>query len=44
MQPATLPRIATAFSRACTANRDFILESIEYPTIRPLNASLMAQQ
>ena len=44
MQPATLPRMATAFSSAWTASRDFILESMEYPTIRPLNASLIAQR
>ena len=34
-QPATSPRLATALFRAATARRDFILESIEYPTIRP---------
>jgi len=44
MQPATSPRIATAFSSAWTANRDFILESIEYPTIRPEKTSLIAQR
>lgn len=32
MQPATSPRMATAFSSAWTASPDFILESMEYPT------------
>ena len=44
MQPATSPRIWAAFSSAWTAKRDFILESIEYPTIRLANTSLIAQR
>lgn len=44
MQPVTSPRIATAYSSAWTARRDFIRESVEYPTIRLLNALLIAQQ
>lgn len=34
MHPATSPRRATALLSAVVANRDFIRESIEYPTIR----------
>ncbi len=43
MQPATSPRRPTALYNAVTASRDFIRESIEYPTIRPENTSLTAQ-
>jgi hypothetical protein len=43
MQPATSPRIATAFSSARAARPDFILESMEYPTILLLNTSFTAQ-
>jgi len=35
MHPATSPRIEMALNRVFTASRDFIRESIEYPTIRP---------
>ena len=46
MQPATsMPcaaRVATALSRACTARRDFIRASMEYPTMRPDQTSLTA--
>jgi hypothetical protein len=34
MQPATSPRHATAPCKAVVANRDFIRESMQYPTIR----------
>ena len=43
-QPATSPRIATALFSALTARLDFILESIEYPTILLPNTSLIAQR
>ena len=44
MQPATLPRRATACSIAFTARRDFIRSLIEYPTIRFEYTSLTAQR
>lgn len=44
MQPATSPRMNAAFSRAWTAKRDFIRESIDYPTIRPEKGSLIAHR
>ena len=44
MHPATAPRRATALPRAAVANRDFILESIEYPTMRLENTSLIAHR
>jgi hypothetical protein len=45
MQPATSPsRRATAISSAATARRAFIRESIDQPTIRFENTSLIAQR
>ena len=44
MQPATSPRRATALLSAVFASRDFIRESIECPTMRLENTSLMAQR
>ena len=45
MQPATSPpRRATAISIAATTSRAFIRESMDQPTIRLENRSLIAQQ
>ncbi|CAM3972572.1 hypothetical protein MYFR107205_31010 [Mycolicibacterium frederiksbergense] len=44
MHPATLARRATALLKAVVANRDFIRESIEYPTMRLEYTSLIAQR
>ena len=43
-QPTISPRIATAFSSARTARLDFLLESIEYPTILLPKTSVIAQR
>ncbi len=43
-QPATSPRRATALWTAVRASRDFILESIEYPTIQLDHTSLIAHK
>ncbi len=48
MHPATSTparaRVATACTNACTAGRAFILELIEYPTIRLDHMSLTAHR
>ena len=44
LQPLTFPRMRTALSKALTARSAFILGPMEYPTIRPENASLIAQR
>lgn len=43
-QPATSPRLATALFTASTARRAFIRSLIEYPTIRLLKTSVIAQR
>lgn len=40
----TSPRLVTALFKAATARRDFILESIEHPTMRPELTSLIAHR
>ena len=44
MQPATSPRRATAISMAATTSRAFIRESMDQPTIRFDQTSLMAHR
>lgn len=44
MQAATSLRRATALLSAAVASRDFIRESIEYPTMRLEYTSLIAQR
>jgi hypothetical protein len=44
MQPAAPPRRATALLSAVVAKQDFIRESIEYPTMRFENTSLIAHR